>query len=632
MTQSDLVFLLLVLPLGGAAFAAGARLVHRPGLQRLMLAAGAVLALALPWVPLIMLAGTTAKGLAISGTVGGWAHALGIEYRFDGLALLITMLGMLLTIPPWIYSRSMAVDHPIFDCFVYIQSAFLAAAAIASDLFNIFVCMEVLGIASYVLIFFARKPQATLASLSYLFVSAASMLFYLLGVYVIYLTTGSLSFNDVAARIQEAELLHRREIDIGLGLMVSAIALRVAVVPVYGWLPDAHAMAPHPVSAMLSGVLIKTPLFVLLRLVIMFPEQYQIGRVFALAGAATALLGVVLALAQSDAKRLLAYHSVSQIGYVVTAWGGSLAAGITTPLGIALAAASWLHALLHGIFKGTLFLATGAAISSAHERNVYVLRDAAQWLRAQGLHPLPTILAFAAGALSITALPPWSGFISKNILVSFIENPALSLLLLLASVGTVASFLKLARIFLPNPGQLAESAVHSIPAHPHPNRTATPASTVPLAPAAQRWVIRPHPLNLALLIGALLCLVGGIAGPALYQFSLTHISGWIQSSPDRVLASDLAREEIAALLRAAELSPEKLAQQASPAYLYAAASLLKTLWITLAGGALFLLLRLGPARELLHRIESRQRSFSGLFLAFFLGAALLALSMYYRWP
>ncbi|MDH7483025.1 MAG: hypothetical protein QHH01_00185 [Spirochaetales bacterium] len=132
MTQSDLVFLLLMLPL------------------------------ALPWAPLIMLASTTAIGLAISGTVGGWAHALGIEYRFDGLALLITLLGILLTIPPWIYSRSTAIGHLVFDCIVNIQSAFLAVVAIASDLFNIFVCMEVLGIASYILIFFARKPRATL--------------------------------------------------------------------------------------------------------------------------------------------------------------------------------------------------------------------------------------------------------------------------------------------------------------------------------------------------------------------------------------------------------------------------------------------------------------------------------------
>ncbi|MDH7483027.1 MAG: hypothetical protein QHH01_00195 [Spirochaetales bacterium] len=212
------------------------------------------------------------------------------------------------------------------------------------------------------------------------------------------------------------------------------------------------------------------------------------------------------------------------------------------------------------------------------------------------------------------------------------RKPTLSLLLLLASVGTVESFLKLARIFLPNPNRPVESVGHSIPAGKHPNRKATPAGTLPLAPASLRWIARPPPPNLALLIGAMLCLLGGIAGPALYQFSLTHISAWLHSPPNRVLASDPAKEGIMALISAAELSPEKLARQASPAYLYAAASLLKTLWMTLAGGALYLLLRLGIARALLHCIESRQQSFSGLSLAFFLGAALLALSMYYRWP
>mgnify|MGYP000300734644 CR=1 FL=1 len=616
MRTDDVVFLLIALPLAGAGCVLLGTVLRSRWVKQLMAHLGAFLALGAVWLPLVKLAGLVHGGQRFSGTIGGWASDMGIQYQCDGLALLVIALGMVLAIPSWMYSRSLNIDHRVFDCVFFIQAGFLAAIAMTADLFNLFVCLEVLGMTSYVLIVFSKKPQAYMASLSYLLVSAASMLIYLLGVYVIYNVTGTLSYAEIAVRIQQAEVLYRQEIVIGLALMVSAIALRVAVVPVYGWLPDAHAMAPHPVSAILSGVLIKTPLFVLLRLVVLFPEQMQIGRAFAFCGAITALLGVLLALSQSDAKLLLAYHSVSQIGFVVAAWGSSLAAGVGTPAGIALMAASFLHALFHGVFKGVLFLSVGTAVSAAGNRNVYTLRDGMRRLARKGFEPSVVLLAFAAGALSITALPPWSGYVSKNLIVYLIQDPLLAGMLSLASIGTVASFMKLSRIFLPAPsGKASGDTERGTPlVHDAQQELLLQKQVQKRGAPAQLHIehdieIRPGSgMAWALAIGAALCLAGGLFGRFIFAFSSELFAAWAGAvSEAAIQGSASATEKISAFS------------------LYSGSTLLKTLLMLFWGSALFGILQWRPVQHVMHGVATRHRTFSGLFLAFFLGTAGLIL-------
>jgi len=615
MKTDDAVFLLIALPLAGAACVLIGTLLRSNRAKQVVSSIGSFLALGAVWLPLAELARLVHAGQTFSGTIGGWISDMGIQYQFDGLALLVIALGMVLAIPSWLYSRSLKIDHQVFDCIFYIQSGFLAAIAITADIFNLFVCLEVLGMTSYVLIVFSKKPQAYMASLSYLLVSAASMLIYLLGVYVIYNVTGSLSYTEIAVRIQQAELLYRQEVVIGLALMVSAIALRVAVVPVYGWLPDAHAMAPHPVSAILSGVLIKTPLFVLLRLVVLFPEQELIGKAFALCGGITALLGVLLALSQSDAKLLLAYHSVSQIGFIVAAWGSSLAVGVGTPAGIALMAASFLHALFHGVFKGVLFLSVGTAVSAAGNRNVYTLRGAGRYLAGNGIQPFVVLASFGAGALSITALPPWSGYFSKNLIVYLVRDPLLTGMLTLASIGTVASFMKLSRIFLPTRSTDAADYSDNIPC------LATESEDAPFLPeksahikslAEDEMDIQPtRNILWALALGAVLCLAGGILGSFLFKASSELLALWIG--------------------RGSELSVKGAV---SPAGMHAAPSfyngsvLIKTLLMLAWGSVVFGVLQFKLVQNILHRIAMRHRTFSGLFLAFFAGAAGLVIFLF----
>src|SRR5690554_5569350 len=407
MRLEDLVYATIMLPLFGAAIALMGKLVHRNrAFAKTLEYIGAGIGLVLPWVGLTMLAPVVFSGGIVSGIVGNWYEGVGIAFRFDGLAWLIQILGYTIGLVAYIYSLGGGPRGPAFTTIFLIQTAALAATIITTDLFNLFVCLEVMGITSYVLIPTSKKPGASLAAFSYLMVSASAMVFFLIGTYGLYRLTGALSYEGIAEGLRTIRGRERLVSNMALTLLVSAVAIRVAVMPLYGWLPDAHALAPHAVSAVLSGVLIKTPLFALSRILGLFSNGPDVGHLMSIAGGITALVAVVIALSQQDAKRLLAYHSISQIGYVVAAWGMALQLGIDTALGISLMAAAYLHALFHAIFKGLLFLSVGTTIDITGERNVYALRNAVKIMRKAGERIPVTFITFLIGALAISALPP----------------------------------------------------------------------------------------------------------------------------------------------------------------------------------------------------------------------------------
>lgn len=535
-------------------------------IKKIVYTAAVFTSLFLPLVPLVVIGLAIYKGAVFAGTVGGWQLLAGISYSFDGLAVIIIALGYFISIPAWIYSRSLPLNYELFDSIFFIQLAFLSATAITTDVFNIFVCLEVLGITSYVLVVFANKPSAWLASLSYLLVSATAMLLFLIGLYFLYNITGTLSLQEMGIRIL-LQSAYNLQILISAVLIISAIALRVAVVPVYGWLPDAHAMAIHPVSAVLSGILIKTPLFVLVRFVVIFPFSRIIGEAFAVAGALTALVGVLLALGQHDAKRLLAYSSVSQIGYIVCAWGLALKTGLETPLGKFYFTAAFMHALFHGMFKGLLFLAVGTVLDVSESRDVFMIKNSMVKLTKFGFPSIIVLLAYVSGALSITAVPPWNGFISKTLIVGSVKSGVLYWFLLLASVGTVASFIKLSRIFwMRDKKQSVEGA-----------------SSVTQSSRKKQFIA------FALVLGIFLCLVSGITGIWLYKLFYRFIALWI---------GDTAVYELSYRF-------------------YSLSVLSKTVLTLIAGAFVYLVLQIRRFRQVLEIIALRTRSFSGLFFAFF---------------
>lgn len=253
----------------------------------------------------------------IETTIGGYAKSIGIVYRFDGMSLLLILLAAAITLPSWIFSRKEGPGgHSYFTALLLIQNASIAAIGMASDLFNLFVCLELMGVTAYVLIATGKKANAAYASFSYLMLSSSAMVFFLLGTFGLYKLTGSLSYEAIA-RGGMGTLSGRNQYValFSLLLIIVPVLLRVAVMPLSLWLVDAHAKAPHAVSALLSGVLLKVPLFALLRVFTLSPLATELALPISYAGgAATALIGVLLALSQSDAKQLLAYHSISRLG------------------------------------------------------------------------------------------------------------------------------------------------------------------------------------------------------------------------------------------------------------------------------------------------------------------------------
>ncbi len=566
MNPNDLIFAPIMLPLLGAALAFCAKAFHRKRDTRGIESLAALIGLGLPLVSLFYLLPQVLHGQSLELFIGNWPGEVGIHYRFDGIAWLVNLLGYSVAAAAWIYSLGAGPRGPGFTTTFLIQTAAMAATAMTADLFNLFVCLEVMGIASYILVASSEKPGAFLASFSYLMISATAMVFFLLGLMGFYRITGSLSYETIAEVLRQLPDGGGLEASASLALIAAAVAIRVAIMPLYGWLPDAHALAPHAISAVLSGVLIKAPLFALSRILILMPGGPEIGRLMSYTGAVAALAGVTIALSQKDSKQLLAYHSISQIGYIVAAWGAAVWKGLTTPAGLMLFAAAFLHALYHALFKGLLFLTVGTTTDTVGERNVYKIRGALKSLRQAGETVPLTFLCFLTGALAITAIPPFNGFASKAALSYGLKGTWQGALLYAASLGTVASFIKLSRIYFP-----AKGGVSVIPAQEKPR----------ISPFRQ----------IAQGILALLCLATGAAAPA--------VSRGVMS----ILGTGTAKSV--------------------PPSLFTGENFLKTAAVTAGGALLYLLITTPPGKAVMHAVRNRPKRFQGNFLALSLGMAAL---------
>jgi len=296
----------------------------------------------------------------------------------------------------------------------------------ARDLFNIYVTLELLTLVSFLLVGYERKSYQIWASLKYLLLASLGMGIYLLGVAIIYYHTGTLNLSLVAAQLvgqQNASWLL-----IASSLLVTGIAIKAGIFIFSLWLPAAHASATPAVSALLSGVVIKMGVVVFLRLAPVFPLSLPLEAL----GAITGLLGIIYAIYTYDLKRMLAFHTLSQIGYLI------LGIGIGSELEIV---GSLEYAVGHGLFKGLLFLAAGAAVQTAGKGNIPDL------IARRAKIPLSARIALLVGTLGIMGLPPLAGFCGKTLLSVGAQSPVIQTVLILISIGTVISFAKLLPLF-----------------------------------------------------------------------------------------------------------------------------------------------------------------------------------------
>ena len=375
-----------------------------------MAGAGALRAWSLAIVSVTLLAALVLTlEVAASGPfsypLGGWDRPFGIELRFDEFSAAILFMALIAGLVLVYAGRDAAREMPAgrlpwFHALMLLNLGGMAGFAVTGDLFNLFVFMEVVSVSSYALVALGEQRMAPVAAFRYLLAGAASSALILFSIGILYALTGSLNMADVAARLggEPAGM----PAAVALGGLVTGFLLKAEVFPLHAWLPDAHASAPAPVSAVLSALVVKLGILGVLRCWQLFAAAGvlplgALGELLAWGGALSLVAGAGFALFQQDIKRLLAYSTVSNIGYIVMGLG---LASQQAVLG------AGLHVLNHALIKSTLFLAAGALIHQTGCRKLYDLRGAGR--------AMPwTSLALTVGVLSVVGLPPTAGFPGK---------------------------------------------------------------------------------------------------------------------------------------------------------------------------------------------------------------------------
>lgn len=405
----SLLPLAVAIPLGGAVAAPLlARLSTRlPVIASVASLGGAavILALAMPDV---------FRGRIFAHYMGLWTpvrgHALGIVFTAEPFGIVYAFACAVIGALLLIYSLSEeaglgARELGGYACLFQLLLSGLIGAGLTGDLFNLFVWFEVAALASYGLTgFYLERPIALEAAFKIVMLTTLASFILFIGIGLVYARHGALNFgqihNALAAGMNTADL-------IALGLLLAGFATKAGLVPLHGWLADAHEAAPGPVSALFSGLMVAMGIFAIARLafqIIPTGRTVVLGLLMA-AGITAALIGSVLALAQDDLKRLLAYDTVSQMGLIATGFATGSPAGV---------AGATYHLVNHALFKPLLFLCASAII---HRTGLTKLSEMGGLARR-----MPVVAgAFAVAAGSIAGVPPLNGYVS----VSLIHKPLL---------------------------------------------------------------------------------------------------------------------------------------------------------------------------------------------------------------
>ena len=367
--------------------------------------------------------------------IGAWRVPYGIILVSDPLStlllIIVSIVGLLSILYAFRYMDMYTSKIRFYSLFM-LMVAGMNGVIITGDMFNLFVFIEIATIASYALVGFGCEPDELEASFKYMVLGCVSSSFILLGVAILYADFGTLNMGDLSNLIstQGAD----NAVLFTAALFIMGFGLKAALVPFHAWLPDAHPSAPAPISAMLSGVLIKAcGIYALIRVVyhvIGMTSLIQI--IFMTMGVLSMIIGVMLAVGQWDFKRLLAYHSISQMGYVM------VGIGLGTPLGIF---GGLFHLINHALFKSLLFLCSGAIEYSTGTR---YLKEMGGLRKKMPVTAGSGIIA----ALSISGVPPFNGFFSKLIIIIALVQAGyytVAAITVAVSFLTLVSFIKVQR-------------------------------------------------------------------------------------------------------------------------------------------------------------------------------------------
>lgn len=397
---------------------------------------------------------------------GGWKPpVIGICLFADGLTRLLLLVVNLVAFLVIIYSSDYMgryTSRGLYYSLFFLMVAGMNGVVMTGDFFNLYVFLEIAGVASYALVAFGCESEEIEASFKYLVLGSIATLLILAGVALLYGLTGTLNMAQVAQVIDGEP---PKAAYLALGLFLAGFGLKAAMVPFHAWLPDAHPSAPAPISAMLSGVLIKAVgVYVLCRIVFnIFGPTVPIAQVLMVLGAVSMAAGAFLMLGQRDLKRLLAYSSISHMGYVVLAIGvgaGVLAAGGPRSLAGLAVFGGLFHLINHATFKSLLFLASGAIEHATGTRDMHQLGGLSKRMPV-------TAGCCRIAMLSIAGVPPFNGFWSKLTIIFALVlagHYLLGALAVVVSFVTLVTFVKVQRLILQGEPSARTNSAKEVPA------------------------------------------------------------------------------------------------------------------------------------------------------------------------
>lgn len=386
-------------------------------------------------------------GKIITYWLGNWKPvdniAIGIGIEVDALSLFVGLIITAACALSSIYSiKYMSKDDGLgkyYTLFLLLAGSMIGFV-FTGDLFNMYVMLEIMTFAAIALTAFrTQKDKALEAGFKYLVIGGLGSSLILMGTALMYAQTHTLNIAQIALELNSRGEKFTPVTILTLALLLVGYAVKSFMVPCHTWPPDAHMSAPSSISMLLSGVMSKTGVYGLIRIlfmIFMVSGNKALAYLVMIWGAITMVVGVSMALLQTDFKRLLAFHSVSQLGYVITGIG----VGLTAADGIAnLGLMGGLyHMVNHASFKCLLFLCAGAVLYRVGTTDLN---------KVSGLgKKMPfTAVMFFIGAAAISGIPPFNGFASKWILyqsTSETQIPIITIVELIVSVLTLASFIK----------------------------------------------------------------------------------------------------------------------------------------------------------------------------------------------
>lgn len=402
---------------------------------------------------------------------------LGVELRMDDFSLYMAIIFCGLGLFVSIYSiKYMEVDNGLdkYYSLLLILVAGMVGVSFSNDFFTLYVFWEMMCIASYTLVSFRKyKWEPIEAGFKYLVMSTIGSLLSLYGISLLYGLVGSLNFTQLHSSIEaicKSSSAPSSILYLIMGMIIIGFGVTASMVPLHTWLPDAHPAAPSSISAMLSGVVIKTGVYAMFRslFTIFNPMFFDFGTILMLFGVLTITVANIMALMQKDIKRLLAYSSIVNIGYILV--GGGIGAYVLTHYGLKEASiaglammGSLLHILNHAISKGLLFLCSGCFTHEVKTRAIIKLEGIGKKMPLSGL-------SLSIGLFNLAGIPPLSGFWSKLfIILAGLSIPGnnlmiiISVIVILNSIFAASYYLWLTqRIMLKKPTEISEKA-HEAP-------------------------------------------------------------------------------------------------------------------------------------------------------------------------